>query len=282
MKMSVQELPWSGPPSVSPVLLHRHFGAAMPELGWVPAPRYLMRRDLLLRLFDRVAPGRLLEVGCGAGALLADLAARGFQTTGIDRSPAARSLAGALAATTQRMRIAGSIPPDSEGQFDQLAAFEVLEHIEHDHAALADWSRYLRSGGTLFLSVPAHPLRWNAADEWAGHYRRYTRPELTALVEGAGYRITELQSYGFPLANAMERLGAWIYARQSRQAARTAMSKTDRTEASGSDRRLLTRLWPIYGSWLGSLVLRAALAVQRVFVRTDLGIGYIVVARKIR
>ena len=33
------------------VQVHPGFGPALPEANWVPAPRYLMRRDLLLRLF---------------------------------------------------------------------------------------------------------------------------------------------------------------------------------------------------------------------------------------
>lgn len=59
------------------------------EANWVPAPRYLMRRDLLLRLFGARKPGRVLEFGCGSGALLAELAGKGFTGTGIEQSEAA-------------------------------------------------------------------------------------------------------------------------------------------------------------------------------------------------
>jgi len=280
MTTAAQHTNGNMPVSSSDVVAHRHFGSAMPNLNWVPAPRYLMRRDLLLRIFARHTPGRILEIGCGAGSLLCDLTARGFSALGVDQSPSALRLARTLAADNDAMQVADTTDDAEAISFDYLTAFEVLEHIEDDHAALADWSRYLRQNGTLIFSVPAHPHRWNAADEWAGHFRRYRRSDLHALAEGAGYRITEIQSYGFPIANAMEKLGARVYARQSNGAERADMDITSRTEASGSDRKLLTKLWPIYSAWPAAAIFRAMLAFQRLFAKGDRGIGYIVVARK--
>ena len=46
-------------------------GPAAPDLGWVPAPRYLMRRARILRQLSTIPTGRLLEVGPGAGMILA-------------------------------------------------------------------------------------------------------------------------------------------------------------------------------------------------------------------
>ncbi|KIN62176.1 putative methyltransferase [Sulfitobacter noctilucicola] len=264
----------------SVVVQHPHFGPAMPNLNWVPAPRYLMRRDLLLRIFARQTPGHILEIGCGAGSLLCDLSEQGFTSLGVDQSPSALALARTLAAENENIEIAATTADAEAESFDYLTAFEVLEHIEDDHAALADWSRYLRPEGTLVFSVPAHPSRWNAADEWAGHFRRYTRDDLHALAKGAGYEVTEIQSYGFPIANAMEKLGARLYARQSAGADRADMDKLRRTEESGSDRKLLTKLWPIYSFWPLALTFRAMLSFQRLFAKGDRGIGYIVVARK--
>lgn len=269
------------PLTTSEVVQHPHFGPAMPALNWVPAPRYLMRRDLLLRIFADHKPGKILEIGCGAGSLLADLTARGFKALGVDQSSTALALARTLAADNAHMEIAATTDNAEPESYDFLTAFEVLEHIEDDHTALADWSHFLRPDGTLVFSVPAHPHRWNAADEWAGHFRRYTRDDLHALAEGAGYEVKDIQSYGFPIANAMEKLGARLYARQSAGAGRADMDITRRTEESGSDRKLLTKIWPFYSTWPGATVFRAMLAFQRLFAKSDLGIGYIVVARKV-
>ncbi len=262
------------------VTRHRYFGLAIPALHWVPAPRYLMRRDVILGVAKRLAPGRLLEIGCGAGALLDDLAGMGFSAVGVDQSPAARRIATALLVGTRDVEIRETCEGLASESFDHLAAFEVLEHVEDDLAALSDWARYLKPGGGLIVSVPAHPERWNPADVWAGHYRRYRRKDLVDLVEKADFKVETIQCYGFPLANFMERLSARVYANQTRKRGGDEMNQDERTDASGSDRSLLTRIWPIYSSFPGTLAMRLVWKVQKMFLNGDRGIGYLIVARK--
>ena len=76
----------------------RDFGRAAVALGWVPAPRFLLRRDTVLRRMRALPRGRVLEVGCGAGSLLADLAALGFECTAVETADAARALAARMVA----------------------------------------------------------------------------------------------------------------------------------------------------------------------------------------
>lgn len=262
------------------VLHHKHYGPALPDLQWVPAPRYIMRRDVILSIVDNLNRGRFLEIGCGAGGLLDDLSRLGFFTVGVDQSEKAQMIGATLLADSQNAEFRGTLEGLELESFDQLAAFEVLEHIEDDLAALTTWSRYLKKGGTLMVSVPAHPHRWNPADVWAGHFRRYTRSDLGKLAQDAGFEVEAIKCYGFPIANIMERLSARMYARQTMQRGGDDMGQDDRTNASGVDRSTLTRLWPIYSSWPASLAMRLVLKLQRLFLNSDRGIGYIVIARK--
>lgn len=271
----------SHPSKVPPrVLKHARYGPALPDLNWVPAPRYLLRRDILLPIFKTATPGSVLEMGCGAGALLSELAEHGYTGLGVDFSKSARKLARAFVADHPGMRISDTVTGESPGSFDFLCAFEVLEHIEDDLGALREWSRYLRSGGRLIISVPAHPERWNAADEWAGHFRRYRRQDLTQMVEAAGFRVQDVLCYGFPLANVMERATAGFYARQSANHEREKLDKTGRTGESGTDRRQLTRLWRFYSVFPVSLLMAGLWNLQRRALRSDRGVGYILIARK--
>ena len=62
--------------SAEPALtVDRQYGAVL-EGRWVPAPRFVLRRDRVLPLVESLPAGRVIEVGCGAGALLRELAQR--------------------------------------------------------------------------------------------------------------------------------------------------------------------------------------------------------------
>ncbi len=94
----------------------------------------------------------------------------------------------------------------TEASCDYLLAFEVLEHIQDDHRAFSDWSRYLKTGGKLMVSVPAHQRHYGPSDARVGHLRRYERDDLLALLGQCGYQTTCLVNYGYPLTELSRRL----------------------------------------------------------------------------
>ena len=141
------------------------FGPVAPELGWVPPPSFLLRRDRILRALSEIRPSRALEVGSGAGALATELAARGFSCVAFETSTKGREATRRLAAAAGvRVDVAERPAEDWVGAFPLLMAFEVLEHIEDDEGALRAWREWLAPGGTLLLSVPAHASKWGAGD----------------------------------------------------------------------------------------------------------------------
>lgn len=250
------------------------FGVTAPERGWVPAPRYALRRDRLLALARGLGGGRLLEVGPGAGALLSDLAEIGFSCEALETSEAAFRLASEL---NPGLRISRAPAAEWRGAFDVVVACEVLEHIEDDRAALEEWGGWLRPGGHLILSVPAHAHRWSATDVWAGHFQRYEKDGLRSLFERSGFTMVELECYGFPLSNLVEPLRAWSHRRALRR--RTGGGLPEATAESGVSRGLEARLWPLQASLPGRLLFLAAFHLQKIFRHRDLGTGYLVVAR---
>lgn len=255
------------------------FGPSAPEQGWVPAPRYLLRRSLILRELHTIQPCETLEVGPGAGMLLHELDARGFRCRALEMSEAAREIATALAHEAGRnIRFFERPQADWAGRFGMLMAFEVLEHIEHDLEALRQWRSWLHPGGTLLLSVPCHMRKWNPSDVWAGHFRRYEHSQLVDLVNTAGFEVEHILGYGFPVANIIERIRAWRLADATNNDA-TSESMRASSARSGTDRSYLLRWYPLLKSPIGKAVILASTWAQQPFLHADIGNGYLVRAR---
>ncbi|KAF1726507.1 hypothetical protein CSC78_05290 [Pseudoxanthomonas japonensis] len=255
-------------------------GVVAPELGWVPTPRFLLRRDRIMRLLADPSLGRLVEVGCGGGSLLHELAQRSEHATGIETSERARALASSIAkAGRGKQRIVAGPDPEWNQDRELVCAFDVLEHIEHDGAALEEWAGWLMKGGRLCMSVPAHQRRWGAGDEWAGHWRRYGRHDLQALLVSKGFVIEHIECYGFPLGNLTEWYGERFYRRALRDR-QGNLNKSQATSESGVERNYYVRKF----KWLDSAPARALLRffniTQSLASRTDWGTGYLVLARK--
>jgi SAM-dependent methyltransferase len=149
------------------------------------------RRDLVRRIVSRLdRRSRVLEIGSSSGLLLEELRREGFADVfGSDVSAAAvrESLRNGIRRVAIMDGAALAVP---DGSFDLLVASDVLEHIEDDRAALAEWRRALRPSGTLVVFVPAFPHLWGEHDELNRHFRRYTKSGLLRRLEESGFKIT--------------------------------------------------------------------------------------------
>lgn len=72
--------------------------------------------------------------------------------------------------------------PLEDASVDVLTALDVIEHVEHDRAAVRDFARVVRPGGLVVITVPALMLLWSDWDLVLHHYRRYTRKSLLEIV----------------------------------------------------------------------------------------------------
>jgi SAM-dependent methyltransferase len=261
------------------------YGAYDLERGWAPAPRYILRRHRILQLMKDLPPGDLLEIGCGGGALLRDLAAWGRRCVAVEISEEAYEVAKDIHAGQDRIELHRGPKDTWRGAFDYVLAFEVLEHIQDDAGAVREWVSYLKAGGMILLSVPCHMKKWSASDVGAGHYRRYERRQLCDLLRTCGIDVVHAEIYGFPLGNALDALRARVFARRLRDGDLLAGGGDDAREAntrrSGVDRKIHARAYPVYAGFPCRLALDLCCRIQALFGRSELGTGYLVAGKKV-
>ena len=65
--------------------------------------------------------------------------------------------------------------------FDLVCAFDVIEHVEDDRLAVSEMRRVAKTGGVLFVAVPALMFLWSEHDVVNHHFRRYTSKILRGL-----------------------------------------------------------------------------------------------------
>ena len=125
------------------------------------------------RLVRHYAPqqGKVLELGCGMGHLLAWLVDR-YQVVGCDINPWALAQARQNVPSGQFLLLSGDEPYSFPGAaFDVLVAKHVVEHLHHPEQAIAEMSRVLKPGGLLILVTPNlnSPMRARKKDHWIGY-----------------------------------------------------------------------------------------------------------------
>lgn len=150
----------------------------------------IIRQELARQLAGSPGHALILEGGCGTGGTVGMLSTLGVvdnvQTSEEALAvPAARGFSGPGSADGLRL-------PYPDGHFDLVGAFDVLEHIRDDAAALAEWRRVLRPGGRIVLTVPAYPWLWGGHDVALRHHRRYVRRDLLALARRADLDVAKV------------------------------------------------------------------------------------------
>jgi SAM-dependent methyltransferase len=160
--------------------------AALEERHWWFVGKRLLLRALLARA-GGARGRRLLDVGCGTGGVLAELAAEGT-VVGIDRDELAlrfcrdRGLGAVVRASALQL-------PFGDASFDVCVMMDVLEHLDDEGVLLREVRRLLRPGGVALISVPAFQALWSQHDVTFEHRRRYRRDQLEACVRAAGFEV---------------------------------------------------------------------------------------------
>lgn len=212
--------------------------------GSVPplAPGASLRWSVVQSVVARLRPATILEIGCGGGAFGARLAGSGAEYTAVEPDDESWRLANERIAPVGGTVIHGDHTKVPDGaRYDLVCAFEVLEHLADDQAALNDWAPLVRPGGHLLLSVPAGPERMGAWDEAVGHFRRYSGELISDRLTQAGLVEPQVRYYGWPIGYLLEGVRNQVAERRG-AAGTVAGSIEERTASSGRQLQPSTRL----------------------------------------
>lgn len=192
----------SGNPSAHPVVEEYARLAPVYDAKWsfyVEATT----RETLTRLSLRPAD-RLLDVGCGTGALLHRLQQRhpAAQLSGVDPVPGMLAIARRRLPQDLELREgwAEQLPFESQ-RFDVVVSSNVFHYFREPHVALLEMARVLTPGGRLLITdwcddyLACRVCDWYLRRFSPAHVKVYRERECLHLLRNAGFRDLDIDRY---------------------------------------------------------------------------------------
>jgi 2-polyprenyl-3-methyl-5-hydroxy-6-metoxy-1,4-benzoquinol methylase len=139
-------------------------------------------------VLERIPQGNLLDIGCGGGHFLQLAGLAGHRARGLEADAGLIELSRALypdsVAAVQHLSVEelGSILE----RFDAITMLDVLEHFESDGEVLRSVAAHLNPEGRVIIVVPQYSWLFGRRDASIGHFRRYSRGRLQAMLKDCG------------------------------------------------------------------------------------------------
>jgi SAM-dependent methyltransferase len=180
----------------------------------------------ILPVIKETDPGRILDIGSGAGTISMYLGNLGYRVVGIDVSSVAVSVSKQSVRDLfidDRVELVHTdlVSYTTKDKFDLILCLEVIEHTDDDEGLLSRAGDLLNPEGLLIVSTPLKtaPLTrlgmTSGFDSSVGHLRRYGRNQIVSKIIHAGYTVDHcVETEGivrnalfiFPWLNSLVRL----------------------------------------------------------------------------
>jgi SAM-dependent methyltransferase len=154
---------------------------------------YRERRHLLAKAISGLVPGRAIDIGAAGGGNTRVLRQHGWDAVALEYGADGAEVAHGRGLAT--LRGDATRLPLADDSLDLVVAFDLLEHLHDDDAAVAEVRRVLKPTGTYLVAVPADPRLWSRHDEAVDHVRRYTREGLLGLLDRGGFDVRDVRSW---------------------------------------------------------------------------------------
>jgi len=176
-------------------------------IAYAPSTQKMYQRFLSMIDAEHQLEGRkMLDVGCSSGAFIQKAIENNWQVEGLELGKAAAQYTrDKFNVDVQQTTIADANYADAS--FDCITISEVIEHLEWPKQDIESLYRWLKPGGTLFITTPnfnslyqrLHGAHWwviNCEDE---HIIFYDVNDMNAILEGIGLKVKKVHFRGFDL-----------------------------------------------------------------------------------
>lgn len=177
--------------------------ATVPRHPWERARLAIVSR-LIARHGGIHSGDIVLDVGCGDSYVVESLAQQqpGARFYAVDSAFTPELIAHfspRLPSNVALFSALDEVPAD--GRASLVLLMDVMEHVEDDRGLLHTLlgRSFFSSATRLLITVPSYPGLWSAHDRFLGHYRRYTRRSLQAVLHGVGLDALEAGYFFFSL-----------------------------------------------------------------------------------
>ncbi|MBI4371254.1 MAG: class I SAM-dependent methyltransferase [Elusimicrobia bacterium] len=165
-------------------------------------PRGPAARDRRYRRFlgEGLAPGKLLDLGCGDGSFLKLAAAAGWTAVGADYDVRVAALARAQGLDVCAGDFASFLKKRAAKEFDAVVLFDVLEHASEPRELIAAIKPVLKRGGHLAVTLPNAdrplPFGRDRYDFPPHHFTRWTPGALSSFLRREGFAPVRVEAPG--------------------------------------------------------------------------------------
>jgi SAM-dependent methyltransferase len=183
---------------------------------WFVGVRAMVRSLLSLSAGNRNL-GKVLDLGCGTGALLDQLRGCSAELWGLDVSQEGLKFC-AIRGHKKLVLADATRIPFRQNYFDVITAIGLIEHLDDDQLFLSEVKRLLKPNGTLILLTSSFPYLWSMHDTANEHKRRYYLRELNRQINDVGFqtiRFSHLNFFLFPIIAPLLILHRKIYGIES-------------------------------------------------------------------
>ena len=142
---------------------------------------------------------RVIDIGCGTGAITKKFSDAGFDAVGIDTSKKcidiAKKIKGPSFSNTNISDLKNMLKKGKRAfkqRFDIAVISEVLEHSNNPINDLKNINSVLRPNGVVLVTVPAYQALFSEYDKKAGHVKRYSFQQIKQELNTAGFRVEKM------------------------------------------------------------------------------------------